>query len=203
MLVALLIDSSLFLFIVHERFINFWGFPGARLSNNQSVRGTHPKSFDPFLEKNRSLFFKVFNLLLFFTPKTYLLEIEDIYVDKVAKTRTWKTFTKKLTDEFIEYIVYGTVLLNANVAYLSVPTVQSDQNFPSLWTSSASMVSTISMILSLGGIIIGLLLVKQQRKGGQYAEEGVKFLEARNHFTYGSEMLAILLSLPYTFLLSA
>ena len=180
-----------------------WGFPGARLSNNQSVRGNHPKSFDPFTTKHRTYFFFVINILLFDAPKSYLLKVEDIYVDKVVKTRSWKVFTTEMTDEFKEYILYGTVLLNANVAYLSIPTVQSNQLFPELWTSSASMVSTISMILSLGSIIMGLLLVKQQRKGGQYADEAVTFLETRGHLTRGSEMLAILLSLPYIFLMFA
>lgn len=181
--------------------MNFWGFPGARLSNNQSVRGNHPKSFDPSVKRKRGIIFRVLSPILFLAPAFHLNALEDIYVDKVVKTRPWKVFNNKMEDAFTEYILYATVLLNANVAYLSIPTVQSDQLFPELWTSAASVVSMVSMIMSLGSIITGLLLVRQQRSGGQYAEEAVRFLEDRSHLTRGTEMLAILYSLPYALLL--
>lgn len=94
----------------------------------------------------------------------------------------------------------ATVLLNANVAYLSVPSVQSDQKFPTLWTSAASVVSMVSMIISLGSILTGLLIVQKQNQEG-YATGVINFLDARSHPNRGIEMLAIVYSLPYALLL--
>ena len=186
-----------------ERFLNFWGFPGARLSHNQSVRGNHPSSFTGHSERRPGLVFRLLSPLLFFAPEFYLASLEDTYVDKIIKMRTWKVFESKMENVLAEYILDATVLLNANVGYLSIPTVQSDQTFPTFWTSSASIASMASMITSLGSIITGLLLMRQQKAGGEHAEMAVRLLEKRANERSGSEVFAILYSLPYALLLWA
>ena len=59
------------------------------------------------------------------------------------------------------------MLVNANVAFLAIPNVISDDLGPGLLTSPASTVSQISIMTSLGSIIIGLLLVRQVRSGSR------------------------------------
>ena len=53
----------------------------------------------------------------------------------------------------------GTVILNANVAFLALPSVDSGDGI----RTPSQVVSDISVIASIGGILIGLLLVRQYR----------------------------------------
>jgi len=79
----------------------------------------------------------------------------------------------------------STVLLNANVAFLSVPNVVNNlnnNNGPSsspppkiVQTTPAQLASCLSVMASIGSIIMGLLLIRENRsKAREEASEAVR-----------------------------
>jgi predicted Co/Zn/Cd cation transporter (cation efflux family) len=70
----------------------------------------------------------------------------------------------------------ATVLLNANMAFLSIQSVDNGGQRV-LHRSAAQIASYISIVTSLGSVILSLLLVRQNRsKGRQTAAEAVRIL---------------------------
>jgi chaperone required for assembly of F1-ATPase len=65
------------------------------------------------------------------------------------------------------------VLLNANVAFLAIPSVDSGDHV----RTPAQLASYLSMVTSIGSIVIGLLLLRQHRtKPHDAAEEVVSHI---------------------------
>jgi len=90
-------------------------------------------------------------------------------------------------------------MLNANVAFLAIQSVDVNAN---PYRSPAQISSYLSVVANIGSIILGLLLMRQNRtKSRETADEARAFLEARNHPRLGLETLAILYSLPYALLM--
>lgn len=110
------------------------------------------------------------------------------------------------------------MLLNANVAFLAIPSVDNGTD----QLSAAQISSNISIVTSVGSILLGLLLIRQHRvKSKDTPIEAVSlsaschptqllltvcgyqfwFLSARKHPTLGLETLAIIYSLPYALLM--
>jgi len=113
----------------------------------------------------------------------------------------WTQFIDKLNTEWQEFIIVGTVLLNANVAFLSIQSVDNDGTMV-VHRSAAQISCYVSMVTSLGSIILALLLVRQNRsKSRQSIEEAGNFLGSMTHKTRGLETLAILYALPYALLM--
>jgi len=115
------------------------------------------------------------------------------------------------------------VLLNANVAFLAIPSVDpGDRN-----RSPTQLASYLSIVASVGSVVTGLLLLRQHRTKPQDSAEEVvsypvrplapissltaptpspqqdRYLRSRLHNALGFETLAILYSLPYSLLLWA
>ena len=118
----------------------------------------------------------------------------------------------------LTHLVQATVLLNANVAFLAIPSVDTGENIS---RTPQQIISYISVMTGAGSILIGLLLQRQYRvKPKDTVDEAVgllsfeifrlliylsspqvSFLNARTHPTRGVETLAILYSLPYALLI--
>ncbi|TDL18707.1 hypothetical protein BD410DRAFT_842581 [Rickenella mellea] len=171
-------------FFANERLLNFHGMHGARLTSEQSVTGQE--------NGDRSLLVTILSPLLFCAPDTHLKGLERIWVDGIIKQIHWKLFVETLKNEWVEFILYGTVLLNANVAFLSIPSVN----------EAAQIASLLSTASSIGGIMLGLLLVRQHRnKSKDTANIAADYLSSRTHPKLGLETLAIMYSLPYALLI--
>ncbi len=107
------------------------------------------------------------------------------------------------------------MLLNANVALLAIPTVVVADGPVTM----AEITSYLSIVASIGCILVGLLLIRQHRvKSKDTAEDAVSddllalismnsafpqnnYLNSRKHETLGIETLAIIYSLPYALLM--
>ena len=77
-----------------------------------------------------------------------------------------------IPDVFIASRHQATVLLNANVAFLAIPSVDPGSNNN---RTAAQIVSYISIVTSTGSIIIALLLIRQYRvKPRETVEEAVR-----------------------------
>ncbi|KAI5123267.1 hypothetical protein M0805_001356 [Coniferiporia weirii] len=172
---------------------NFHGFQGARLLLYQNVHGNGPRP--------RSWFIKLLSPLLFYSPETQLARLEAVCSDGMTRMQLWNPLKKKLERDWEGFVLYSTVLLNANVAFLAIPTVISDNNV--LWISPAAVASQVSIIASLGSIITSLILVRLSPIGVEGDEDST--LDFLNNRTFGEqsgfETLAVLYSLPYSLLM--
>ncbi|KAF7325825.1 hypothetical protein MKEN_00433200 [Mycena kentingensis (nom. inval.)] len=177
---------------VRARIYNFHGEPGARLNVDQSIYQKY---------RRRTLLVKILSPLLFYAPDFQLDGLHKIYNDRLVRRRGWSEFVTRLTGEWTEFILYATVVLNANVAFLSIQSV--DTNGSATEHRTATQISSyLSMITSIGTIIVGLLLLKQNRnRDRESAPAAAVYLFNRIHPKHGLETLAILYSLPYAMLI--
>ncbi|EAU89448.2 hypothetical protein CC1G_07674 [Coprinopsis cinerea okayama7 len=176
---------------VQQRFYHWHGLPQRRVYRDLSVYG--PKS-------KRTWLIKLLSPPLFSAPDVHLYNLEKMWVDEIMHNAVWVQSIKKLNDEWQEFILYATVLLNANVAFLAIESIDTDTDTP--YRSPVQVGCYLSIVASIGSIIIGLLLVRQHRtRAHSTADEVSNFLKQRSHPTLGLETLAILYSLPYALLL--
>ncbi|KAF7360384.1 hypothetical protein MVEN_00768200 [Mycena venus] len=177
---------------VRNRVYNFYGEPAARLNIGQSVYATRQK---------RTMLIKTLSPLLFYAPDRHLSNLGKIYHDGLTRSREWSDFIARLTKEWSDITLYTTMLLNANVGFLAIQSV--DNNGEAHYMRSPMQISSyLSMLTSIGSIIIGLLLTKQTRDRDRApASEAATFISNRTHPTLGHETLAVLYSLPYAMLI--
>lgn len=90
------------------------------------------------------------------------------------------------------------MLLNANVAFLAIPSVDSGNHN----RTPVQLASYFSIITSLGSIATGLLLLRQHKTEPQDLPDRINsYLWAYHNLGLRFETLAILYSLPYSLLL--
>jgi len=70
-------------------------------------------------------------------------------------------------------ILQGTVLLNANVAFLAIPSVDPGSGPGNHTRSPVQVASYISIVTSVGSVVIGLLLLRQHRTKPQDSADEV------------------------------
>ncbi|KAJ6584173.1 hypothetical protein DFH09DRAFT_267499 [Mycena vulgaris] len=190
-------SASTFARLMHqfaqERFDNFHGLPHARLNQDQSV-------YDPpELKPKRSFCFILVAPILFFAPDVYLQLLEKAYVDKTVLLRIWKPLIHKLNTEWQDFTLFATVILNANVAFLSINSVDLPTESRH---SPVQIASYLSIVASIGSIILGLLLVRQNRtKFHESAADISASVSRRSSKKFGLELLALIFSLPYALLM--
>lgn len=181
----------------HWRFVHFHGQHGARLDRDQTVYS------DP--ARRKTWLITLLSLVLFFAPEIHLRELGKLWVDGIIVESVWKLFISKLLNDWQEFTLFSTVLLNANVAFLTIPGVSADANgnlYPS--QSPAQIASYISIIASVGSIVVGLLLVRQNRsRNRDDPGEAAAFLHRKYSPRYRLELLAVIYSLPYALLMWA
>ena len=117
--------------------------------------------------------------------------MERLWTDEIIIEKVWKRFMTKLLGEWEELILWvcrcaasklefssftrlisqSTVMLTANVGFLAIPGVvistinnnmQSATEFE-IFVSSAQIASSMSILASVGSIVISLLLVRHNR----------------------------------------
>ncbi|KAG1724484.1 hypothetical protein EDB19DRAFT_1759616 [Suillus lakei] len=169
---------------VKAKFFNFCGQPGARLDSDQTI---YFKDHD-----HQSLLFIIASLLLFGAPRTHQEDLKMIWVDQIINRVLWNQFIGKLNDEWAGLALSATVILNANVAFLAVPSVQ----------DVARLLSYLSVACSIAVVLLVLLLVRQNQKSGS-AERAVTLLTHVSQSFFGTETLAMIYSLPYGLLMWA
>ncbi|KAF9467883.1 hypothetical protein BDZ94DRAFT_1247985 [Collybia nuda] len=166
--------------IAEQQFLNLHGELGARLSRDQSIH--------PDLKKTR--FFKCLSPFLLFAPTSYLRKLHETSVDSLVNKPSWTNIKEQLTEEWKDSALFATVLLNANVAFLAIQSVdQAERTY-------AQRASYFSVLASVGSIILGLLLTRQHQH-----IFNMEFLANRGVSALGFETLALMYSLPYVFLM--
>ena len=173
-------ESSLMCFIKGTaKYFNFYGQPEARLNRDDSVYG--------HWTNRRTWFIKIVSIFLFSAPDVHLENLQKMWVDGMLHKAVWEAGLKKVTDEWQEFILYvsvtkhkclksyffikATVMLNADMAFLSIQSVDINSN---PYRSPTQISIYCSITASIGGIILGLILVRQsQTKHRETASEVV------------------------------
>ncbi|TFK44743.1 hypothetical protein BDQ12DRAFT_717895 [Crucibulum laeve] len=177
--------------IYRDRVLNYFGQYGVRLSRKQSIHGAE--------KPKHTWLIKILSPVLFCSPDVHLTTMEGLWVDRLTIKPNWSEFFRKLNEEWIGHTVNASILLNANVAFLAIPSNDNGNGGPS---SVVQILSYLSIVTSITSIMLGLLLVRQHktRERGT-VEEVAQFLKKRDHCTRGLETLAIMYSLPYALLI--
>ncbi|KAF8799763.1 hypothetical protein BYT27DRAFT_7200997 [Phlegmacium glaucopus] len=179
--------------ISNMKFSNFQGQPvEARLNRDQSIYASDRTN-------RRTCFIKTISMLLFSAPDAHLKTLQKMWVDGIMHKAACEQSFKVVSDEWREFILYATLLLNANVAFLAIQSVDINRN---RFRSPAQISSYCSISCSVGSIVLGLFLIRQnQLKHRETVRDVQKFLTNRAHPWLGLETLAIMFSLPYALLM--
>jgi hypothetical protein len=170
-----------------NQFINFHGENCVRLISDKTVHGW---------EYTPSLLMVVVAPLLFLDPVTQIQELHRVFVDEVVSSARWNALTSKLKGQLQDSNLLATVLLNANVGFLAINSVDSGGR------SAIQMASYISLATSLGSIILGMFLVWHERTSGDNtAMEAASFALRLHNKKHGLESLAIIYSAPKALLM--
>ncbi|KAG6907776.1 hypothetical protein DXG01_007383 [Tephrocybe rancida] len=179
-----------------DRYINYHGQFTARLNYSQSI-------YSKTQGYRRTMFIKIFSPLLFAAPNVHLKILDELWVDELTLKARWTAFFIKLNSQWGEHLVHASILLNANVAFLAIPSNDPSNNSPRLLTArtAAQIASYISVVTSFASMMLALLLVRQH-KAKERGTEDVKHNYLMKHYSRkrGFEDLAIIYSLPYALL---
>lgn len=177
---------------MHYKFLHYHGQHGARLCRDQSVHGEDRRS--------RTLLIMCLSPIFFNAPDVHLRGLQTVCVDDLINQLPWRDFVAKLRTDWREFVLYATVMLNANIAFLTIPDVDPGAGQQTI----AKVFSFISIITSIGSIILGLWLVRfhnvTTRATAPNMAYHITFLKNRS---LGLETLSILYSLPYALLMWA
>ncbi|KAK0214022.1 hypothetical protein IW262DRAFT_1300797 [Armillaria fumosa] len=146
--------------------------------------------------------------LLFFAPDTHCIVLHELYNDGITPPG-WSAFIRKLSTEWQDFVINvrinATVLLNANIAFLAIQSI--DQSSVDKGCSPAQIASYVSTILSVGSISLGLLLLQKYcHKNRVHDSWAWNFLGIQKEDLgrkLGLETLAIMFSLPWALLMWA
>ena len=78
-----------------DRFRNFYGQRGARISRKQSIHGRPPGS------KPTSYLFKILSPILFRAPEAHLITLEELFMDKLIGIPYWTESYKRVNQEWM------------------------------------------------------------------------------------------------------
>jgi len=165
-----------------HKFVNFFGQPFARLDRDHNVVGEKHK---------HSKAVKILSPLLLYAPETHFKGLRDIFADEILALGPWTDFMQKIRSEWQEFVLYSTVLLNANVAFLAI------NNLP----HAPQIASYVSTAASVGSIVTGLLLNREHRSLDEVVTNGIAYLGKHTTGTMGLGALAVRYSLPYALLM--
>ncbi|KAI0272450.1 hypothetical protein BC834DRAFT_966475 [Gloeopeniophorella convolvens] len=182
----------------HWKFLHFHGQKTVRHDRFGSI---HDSDRD-----KRTIFMRLVSPILFFAPDVHFRDLNELWTDGIIVEVVWKQFMQKLVSEWVEFVLYSTVLLAGNVAFLAIPGVINlpppDQKGVKIIAAPAQIASTISLTFSVGSIVLGLLLVRRNRTMMDKEPTIVcEYLEKREYRWLGLEPLSVIFSLPYAFLM--
>ncbi|KAI0703722.1 hypothetical protein BC835DRAFT_1410458 [Cytidiella melzeri] len=167
-------------------FLNYHGERGARIHRDDSV---HSDS----IHHKRSWLFRIVTPLLFFMPSVYMDEIESVWIDGTVDWISWRRFIVLLSKDWQHSIIPATVILSANVGFLTINSI--DTTSPD--KSTAQIASYISSVLAFFNFIAIQILTHQHRYSDHFeTAKALAFFEKREKHWPGLESVALTFSLP-------
>ncbi|KAG6808067.1 hypothetical protein H0H92_005536, partial [Tricholoma furcatifolium] len=188
--------GRIMILLLHTRFINYHGERTARLNFTQRLYNEEPKP---------TWLFKILSLILFTAPCAHLQGLNDLWVDFVTIKPRWINFFTRINGQWREHVVHASILLNANISFLAIPSNDPSNNSSILFaTRRASQVASyVSVVASFASMMLALILVHEHKVKERDCENVEKFHEyfqKRYDPKFGFEGLAIIFSLPYALL---
>ncbi|EKM55078.1 uncharacterized protein PHACADRAFT_255433 [Phanerochaete carnosa HHB-10118-sp] len=173
--------------IYRERFMAFWGEPGARLTRSEGA-------LQKDTEKRHSWFLILVSPIFFFMPFLYMQEFEGLYVDKTVHYYPWRMFIDGLKKDWENSITPATVLIATNISFLSINSIDG-KGGPR--KSTAQIMSYISTILATFIYIVCQILQRHHRHHihGQ-ATDALQYISRRSERLIGLEAVAVAFSIP-------
>ncbi|KAH8987810.1 hypothetical protein EDB92DRAFT_2014060 [Lactarius akahatsu] len=197
--------TRLLSFFAHWRFLYIHGQQHARLIRNQTVYSG--------VKQERSLLITLLSPVLFLAPEVHLQDIKKLWTDEIIIETVWKSFMTKLVGEWEELILWSTVMLTANVGFLAISGVvisninnsqMTSASALDIYISPSQIASSISILASVGSIVVGLFLVRHNRSKQKEDPAGAStYLYRSTHRIFGLEPMAIIFSLPWALLMWA
>ncbi|KAH9003374.1 hypothetical protein EDB86DRAFT_2891767 [Lactarius hatsudake] len=197
--------TRLLSFFAHWRFLYIHGQQHARLIRNQTVYSGE--------KQKRSLLITLLSPMLFLAPEVHLQDINKLWTDEIIIETVWKGFMSKLVGEWGELILWSTVMLTANVGFLAITGVvisninnsaMTGASTFDIYISPSQIASSISILASVGSIVVGLFLVRHNRSKQKEDPAGAStYLYRSTHRRFGLEPMAIIFSLPWALLMWA
>ncbi|KAF8261059.1 hypothetical protein EI94DRAFT_1746850, partial [Lactarius quietus] len=191
--------ARLLSFYAHWRFIHFHGQKNSRQDSHKSIYDGN--------RLRRTMLIQILSPILFFFPDAYLRELGKVWTDDIIIESIWEATILKLVSEWSDFVLYSTVMLAANVSFLSIPgviIVPQNTSPPSAWIdpSPAQIASSVSLVLSIGSIITGSLLIRRSRTMmTKDIANAWYYLHGMRSPTFGLEPSAIVFSLTYALLM--
>ncbi|KAH9478421.1 hypothetical protein JR316_0008876 [Psilocybe cubensis] len=145
-----LLARQMFIFC-RAKYLHFHGEPHARVERDVSVYGDIYK---------RTWLVKYLSPILFFAPDFHLKNLQSMWVDRIMHKSVFRDAMKKMNEEWDRYVLFATVMLSANVGFLAIQSVDNDT---SPQRSAAQIASYVSMLASIGSIVLGLHLSRQNK----------------------------------------
>ncbi|KAK0497893.1 hypothetical protein EDD18DRAFT_124349 [Armillaria luteobubalina] len=188
----------------HERFLHFYGEPAARLNRGTSI-------YDKNKVHKRSFLIHILKYLLFGAPCDHLHEIESMMSDGLLSQVAWRDFIDRICKDWTHLTLYSTVLINVDVAVLSIQSVDT--------SSPVKIIIHLSILSSLGSLFFALLLLRRNNtRPNISADEAARFcpcnivcflmrfeqVKIMNSYQDSScryDNIAIIYSLPYALLM--
>ncbi|EIW86260.1 hypothetical protein CONPUDRAFT_148355 [Coniophora puteana RWD-64-598 SS2] len=192
------IIARLMRILTRNRFFHFHGQTVARLNSDQPLFPTEDGKAEI------SVFMRVIMFMLFNAPHSHLARLRAVWIDRVVNQVPWKKFINGLNTEWKGYTLYSTVLLAVNLSLLALYNVMPQGTTDSGMhpQTVAEIMSYVSTTWSVGSVVTSLVLVRQNETNSrQSIDEAVDFLTSVSSNKHGIEMLAIIHSLPFAFLL--
>ncbi|KAL0061145.1 hypothetical protein AAF712_012065 [Marasmius tenuissimus] len=170
-----------------QRFLDFHGQDVVRLEQDRPIHRAGPQ--------NSSWLLRCLSWIMLFAPDSHLRELRKIWVDHLVHDAAWNRFLANRHEEWQQLNLLGTVILNADVAFLAIQSV--DEGTNSRNRSPAQVLTFLSVVSSVGSVLIGLTLIRKQKmRQREGAMKAAIFLNA-----FEAERLAILYSCPYALLM--
>ncbi|KIK96647.1 hypothetical protein PAXRUDRAFT_770484 [Paxillus rubicundulus Ve08.2h10] len=175
-------------YLSRSKYLNFHGEECVRLRDDQSVHGWR---YEP------SWFMAVLAPILFMAPMTNVRSLHKLYVDELVKLDRWTDFVNDFTSQLEDTNLLATVLLTTNVGFLATQSVDSYTN-----RSLRQVASYLSVICSIASIMLGLVFIERSRHDrSNSVNKVVEFLGRFHRGEHGLEVLALIFSLPYAYLM--
>ncbi|KAK0191897.1 hypothetical protein F5146DRAFT_928478, partial [Armillaria mellea] len=168
----------------------FSGEPAAQLDRGTSI-------YDKNKVQKCSILFHILKCLLFAAPCAHLREIDSMLSDGLLSQVVWREFVDKLCKGWSHLTLYSTMLINVDVSFLSIQSVNSGPS-----SSPLKIVIYLSVLSSLGSIFFALLLLWcNSTKLNISIDKAIKIVSSYQGSSCSYEDIAIIYSLPYTLLM--
>ncbi|KAF5329995.1 hypothetical protein D9611_010429 [Ephemerocybe angulata] len=142
-----------------------------------------------------SLWMTLLSIVMFGSPTMHMRRLRDMTVDEIVSKHTLAKFAEKMVEEWRDITLYGTVVLTANVSFLTIQSVDS-AGAEGPKRSDEQRASYFSILASMGTIVFSLLLLRQHREA-----MNLSFVAHRSVSRWGLESLALMYALPFALLI--